>query len=378
MRIGIDYTAAIEQRAGIGRYTRELVRALVVADEENSYLLISARGGNRRSSDWPRNVATKDLPFSSRALTVMWQRWRLPLPIELFTGRLDIFHSPDFTLPTVRSSATVVTVHDLTFLVHPECAHPGVEKYLRRAAPRALERASLVLADSQCTRQDLMSYYGIPAARVAVIPAGVGDEFHPVTDSRMLQAVQDTYQAYPPFILTMGTLEPRKNLPRLFEAYARLRQEAGIPHRLLVAGGKGWLYEDIFRAVERLGLQDEVRFLGFVPDHQLPALLTLADVFVYPSLYEGFGLPPLEAMACDVPVVCSNTSSLPEVAGDAALMVDPTDVPALAAAIHRVLTDEALRQSMVEKGREQAARFTWSGAAAELLHLYASLDRGGK
>lgn len=396
MRIGIDYTSAMRQGAGIGRYTRELVRALAALDRDNEYVLFVAIGGLRSlegsgqpfsvaqfASTWPPNFRIRSVPLSDHRLVVLWHRLRLPLPVDLVTGPVDVFHSPDFTLPPLRHGKTVLTVHDLSFIRYPETADAGLRAYLNRAVPRSVARADLVLADSRSTRDDLVELFGTDAARIQVLYPGVESRFHPIADKDHdpiacdgtgLDQIRERYGLHFPFILSVGTLQPRKNYIRLIEAFGQMKDMAAGDDvrrmRLVIVGGKGWLYEEIFARVEALGLTDAVLFLGRLADEDLPALYNLADLFVFPSLYEGFGLPVLEAMACGVPVVCSTASSLPEVIGDAGLMVDPHDVEGLAVAMARVIADRALRARMVEKGLARARRFTWTAAAERLLDIY--------
>ncbi len=365
MRIGIDYTAA-QQRAGIGRYVRGLVAALAQLDSENRYVLLSA--GRPQEVAFPSNFSLHFLPFSPRWAAILWQRLRLPLPVDLFTGPLDLFHSPDYVLPPLFRGKRLLTIHDLSFLRYPQGADPSLRWYLLGAVPRSVARADLILADSQCTKRDLVELWGVEEERVEVLYPGVEERYRPL-ERESLEGARERYGLDSPFILTVGTLEPRKNHVRLLRAYRSLRSQ-GFPHRLVVAGAKGWLYEAIFEEMERLHLEEEVAFLGFVAEEDLPALYNLADLFVFPSLYEGFGLPPLEAMACGTPVVTSHVSSLPEVVGEAALMVPPEDVEALTEAMERGLSDLSLRRELVNKGLEQARRFTWKGAAERLLAIY--------
>ncbi len=376
MRIGIDYTAAVRQGAGIGRYTRQLVHALAELDTRNEYILLMAGAGIQKTELSLKAVAgranmhTVGLPVSDRTLAILWHRLRLPLWAELFSGRLDIFHSPDFALPPVRRARTILTVHDLSFMRVPQCADASLRSYLLQVVPASVRRADVVLADSQCTRADVIELLGVDPGRIEVIYAGVESRFQRVRDAQVLNAMRDRYHLPARFALGLGTLQPRKNFERLIEAYAQIRPEAGEEFKLVIAGGMGWMYEGIFERVADLGLQDAVCFPGYVADEDLPALYTLADLFVFPSLYEGFGLPPLEAMACETPVVTSNVSSLPEVVGDAGLTVDPLDVVALAEAMQRVLDDAALREELVQRGVAQARRFTWARAAEKLLAVY--------
>lgn len=380
MRIGIDYTAAVNQGAGIGRYTRQLVRALLSLDCRDEFVLLAAGGGKARQMQWnipgqadasclaARSLRLLNLPLSERVLTIVWHRLRLPLPVEFFSGKLDVFHSPDFALPPVRQARTVLTVHDLSFMRVPECSQPRLRAYLLRVVPASVRRADVVLADSESTRNDVIELLGVSPDRVRVLYPGVDECFERVQDIQVLADVRRRYRLPERFVLSVGTLQPRKNLIRLIEAYARVRADADI--KMVIAGGAGWMYEGIFRRVEELGLQSEVYFPGYVADEDLPALYSLAGLFVFPSLYEGFGLPPLEAMACGTPVITSNVSSLPEVVGEAGLMIDPQDVAALANAMKQVLSDPSLRSAMVQRGLAQARRFTWSQAAEELLQVY--------
>jgi glycosyltransferase involved in cell wall biosynthesis len=374
MRIGIDYTAAVRQGAGIGRYTRGLIRALAELDQETPYVLFSA-GRDPDPRPWPANFHQRALPLSDRHLAILWQRLRLPLPVEWFTGPLDLFHSPDFVLPPVRRARAALTIHDLSFLRYPECFSPPLLRYLLNAVPRSIERADLVLADSENTRDDLIELLGVAQEQIRVVYAGVEPAFTPRPEAEVA-AARRRYGIRRPYILGLGTLQPRKNFVRLIEAYRLLRQERGIPHQLVIGGGRGWLYEPIIEAVESHGLQDDVLLIGFVDDGDLPALYTGAELFAFPSLYEGFGIPVLEAMACGTPVVAAAASSIPEVAGEAALLAPPTDVGALAEALWRALDDAALRETLRARGFEQCRRFTWRASAQRLLACYGELAGG--
>jgi glycosyltransferase involved in cell wall biosynthesis len=370
-RIVVDYTPALRQTAGIGRYTRSLVGALAELDREHTYTLFCA-GERPEAGRWPANFRVRVAPLPERWLTIGWQRLRLPVPAELLAGRAALFHSPDFTLPPLAGARGVVTVHDLSFMRLPECADPGLRAYLESGLPRAVRRADRILADSANTRDDLVELLGLPGEKITVVHGGVEPRFHRVTDPELLRAVQARYSLPERFILSVGTLEPRKNYPRLIAAYAALRRaDPALPQRLLIAGRPGWLYEDIYAEVERSAMAEHVTLMGFVADADLPALYTLADLLAFPSLYEGFGLPPLEAMACGTPVVAGRNSSLIETIGGGGILVNATDVPALADALGQALGDDELRAGLVARGLAQAARFTWQSAAQELLTAYA-------
>ncbi len=368
MHIAIDYTAAIRQRAGIGRYTRELTQALLALDRENRYVLFSA-GRGADEPPWPPNVRRRSVPLSDHQLAVVWQRLRLPIPAELLTGPVDLFHSPDFVLPPLLKAASVVTIHDLSFMRLPHCSPPALLDYLMRSVPRSARRADAILADSESTRRDVVELLGIDAERVHVVYAGVDTRFTQQSPDAVHEA-KARYGIVGPYVLAVGTLQPRKNYPRLLEGFAAMRRKSGLPHKLVIVGGRGWLYDEIDAAVARLELAEDVVMPGFVRDEDLPSLYTGADLLAFPSLYEGFGLPALEAMACGTPVVASTAPALPEVCGEAALLVDPTDVPSLADAVEQVLTDEGLSSRLVELGRHRATEFQWEDAARSLLAVY--------
>jgi glycosyltransferase involved in cell wall biosynthesis len=372
-RIGFDATAAVSQGAGIGRYTRELLRALAQADSQNSYrLFYASRTVPHPLPSLPANFHVTRLPFHDIWLARLWQRAQAPLPADWITGPIDLFHSPDFTLPPVRrSTRTLLTVHDLSFVRDRDSAAPGLRSYLEVVVPRSVARADHILADSAATRADLIELYHTPPEKISVLYCGIHPMFRPVADPQNLAAVRARYGlGSAPFILAVSTLQPRKNYARLIRAFARLRDQSV---NLVIAGGKGWLFETIFAEVARLALRERVIFPGFVADGDLPALYSAARLLAYPSLYEGFGLPMLEAMACGTPVVASTASCLPEVAGDAARLVSPTDVEALSVALDQVLADETLRRDLTAKGYARAGQFTWEQSARQLLSIYREL-----
>ena len=372
-RIAIDYTAALEQGGGIGRYTRELVRALAALDPTTDYRLFAA---GYQPATLPASPGQNFTWHSSRLdtewLARLWHRAQLPLRIERWVGKIDLLHAPDFTLPPVRKGTrTILTVHDLSFVRAPETATPGLRAYLNQVVPRSVARADHILADSEATRQDLIDLYDTDPAKISVLYSGVEARFRPIADVERLQAVREKYGiGNGPYLFSVGTVQPRKNYARLAEALHRLNRP---DLKLVIAGGKGWLNDDLYRTVQTLGMEEQVRFLGFADDADLPALYNGAEVFAYPALYEGFGLPPLEAMACGTPVVTSNVSSLPEVVGEAGLVVEPTDVEALAFALARALDDDELRGTLRERGLARARLFTWERAAAQLLDHYRQL-----
>lgn len=366
MHIGIDYTAAIHQTAGIGRYAREIVAALARAQTRHEYRLFVAAARGVAPVDLAPNFAWRPTWISERWLARLWYRLQMPLPVEAWTGRLDVFHQPDFFLPPTRARA-IVTVHDLSFVREPDSVMTGMTRQLNQWVPRSVERAAHVVAVSEATKQDVVDIYGTSPAKIAVIYHGVRPEFTPVTEASRLQAVRQQYKlGDAPFILTVGTLQPRKNHLRLVQAFAAVES----PYRLVLAGGRGWDADAVFAEVERRRLGARVHFPGFVAEADLPALYSAAELFVYPSLYEGFGLPLLEAMACGTPVIAANRAALPEVVGAAGMLVNPYEVDDLAAAITQLLADPTRRQHLAVAGQQRAAQFTWDKVATQLLNLY--------
>lgn len=385
MRIGLDYTSAATQGAGIGRYTRELVHALLALPSPHHYSFFYASPKRIDESEFRiQNSEIKRLPVHDKWLMRLWHRLRIPLPVELVIGKVDLFHSPDFTLPpTLPHVPTLLTVHDLSFIRDPDSAWPSLRAFLNQAVPRSVKRASHVLADSLATKNDLIELFDTPADKITVLYSGVDARFAPIHDRALLDRVCTKYSIPQPFILSVGTLQPRKNYGRLIQAFAQLinephpstpfhsAQDAQRDLHLVIAGGKGWMLDDILNQVKAFGLENRVHFPGFVDDADLPALYSAAELFVYVSLYEGFGLPLLEAMACGTPVIGSNTSSLPEVIGDAGLQVDPRSVAAIAHALTTMLAPSDLRERSIAGGVDRARLFTWERAARELLAIYA-------
>lgn len=373
MRISIDYTAALKQSGGIGRYTRGLITALAHLDRQNSYLLMATPEAIQAASSpfaaYP-NFSYKLYPLAERWMTIGWHRLYLPVPVEWFTGPVDLFHSPNFILPPTRRAKSILTVHDLSFMRHPQGAVDSLRRWLEKVVPRSLALADHILADSRSTEQDLIDIFDIAPDNITVIGAGVEKRFRLITDETILDAVRERYHLPPQakFILGLGTLEPRKNFTGLIEGFNQ--SPVRHTHHLVIAGGRGWLYDDIFTAAENSPVAERIHLIGFVADEHLPALYSLADIFAFPSHYEGFGIPVIEAMACGTPVVCADNSSLPEVAGQAALQIKATDTPALAEALHRLATDSSLRQQAIKEGIQQAKKFTWTAAARRLLTVY--------
>ena len=364
MRIGLEVTAAVRQGAGIGRYVRELLKAIARLDSENHYRHFYASPSPLPIPfpALPANFTARHLPFHDIWLARLWHRAQLPLPVDLITGPLDLYHAPDFTLPPVRARS-VLTVHDLSFVRDPESAAPGLRDYLNQVVPRSVKRADQIIAVSESTKRDLIELYQTPESKITVLYEGVDPIFKPTPNP----AIRSQYDLGPaPYIFSISTIQPRKNYQRLIQAFAALPAE----FNLVIAGGPGWLYDSIYAAADQPNVRGRVKFIGFVPDADLPALYTEAAAFAYPSLYEGFGLPLLEALACGTPTLTSNVSCLPEVAGGAAVLVDPFDVDSIAEGLKQTL---AQRDHLRPIGFARAAQFKWNEIANDLLALYKSI-----
>lgn len=359
MRVGLVHYGLDRQAAGIGRYTTELGTLLTATGVALHPLWAGTRP--------PLAVGE-----------VLWGAYRLPglltvgqwqIACLAHRLRLDLVHDPTGVMPLLLTSvARVLTIHDAIPYVCPQTSTRLDWLIFHGWLPWAVRRADAIVTVSRRSREDIVTHLPVSPERVAVVPLAADQRFRPMKKAE-IEPVLRGCGIERPYILYVGSLESRKNLPRLLEAYDRLRQRS-TPWKLVVVGARKWKSSPIFDTVHRLGLEPYVQFTGYVPDEHLPALYSGADLFVFPSLYEGFGLPPLEAMACGTPVVCSNAASLPEVVGDAAVTVDPYDVDALAEAMHRVLADRELREDLRARGLARARQFTWERTARETLAVY--------
>jgi glycosyltransferase involved in cell wall biosynthesis len=372
--ITIDYTPAYEQGGGIGRYVRELVNALANQQPDDYRYKLFVAGGTALPPLPHPDFRWQSTRLTPKWLARIWHRARIPLPVEALVGSTALYHATDFTLPpTLPRTRTLLTVHDLSFVRVPEAASPSLKAYLDAVVPRSVRRADHVLADSQATKNDLIDLYQTPAEKITVLLSGVDNHFHRITDSSLLLTMRIKYRlGERPYILSVGTVQPRKNYIRVVQALHWLR-EHGYDLSLVIVGGKGWLDAPIYATIRDLNLTHYVHFTGFADEADLPALYSGAVCVALPSLYEGFGIPVLEGMACGVPVVTSNISSLPEIAGDAALTIDPYDLDALTATLVKLIDDIALRETLIARGLTRAAQFTWDASATHLRQVYTSL-----
>ena len=368
MAIYIDISAAVHGRAGLGRYAESLARALV-QEHPKRFAFFYNRDRETNPLAGLERVPTQTVRAGYKPWRMaVWLGQFLGLGFERLVPEAELYHATEHLLLPLKRVPTVLTVHDLIYHLFPEHHKPLNYWFLNRAMPLFVQRAKAVIAVSESTKQDLIRCYGVHSDKITVVHEAAAPHFCPASPGAIVSA-RARYGLPERFILTVGTIEPRKNLSRLLDALQRLRKK-GDNARLVVVGSKGWLYEGFFHHLEELQLGDAVLLPGYVPDADLPAVYSAARVFVLPSLYEGFGLSVLEAMACGTAVVCSRTSSLPEVGGDAARYFDPTDVEEMAEAIGALWHDEALRMETGRRGLAQAARFSWRRAAEETMAVY--------
>lgn len=383
MNIGYDATPLLsEEKTGIGFVQSAAVTTLSAAHKADRFSLcyFCLRGAKKKrgylAAYLRENVTLSPCTFFDGGLYRLLYGF-LPLPYSLFfRRRMDITHFFNFLVPPGVRGKTVATVHDTAFLVYPDTVRTRTRLLLKWNMRRSLRRADRVVTVSEFTRDELTRFYGVAPEKVRVIHNCVDSaRFRADLSEKEIARRKSAYRLPEEYLLYVGTLEPRKNLVRLVEAYAAFRQKHREAPALVLAGRNGWMYESIYQKVEELGLQDSVHFPGYVDEKDKPYLIAGAKIFVFPSLYEGFGIPVLEAMACGVPVLTSNTSSLPEVCENAALLVAPQDSDAIAKGLARLYTDEALREQLIERGLARAAlpEFTKEFSAEALYQVYLEL-----
>jgi glycosyltransferase involved in cell wall biosynthesis len=363
MRIGIDARLVYYSQAGIGQYILHLVNGLAQVDAKNEYVLLQSRKDETTILE-KRNFRRVSLWTPSHH-----RLERHSLNVELMRLGLDVLHSPDFIPPHRPTCQSVITVHDLAFLLYPHFLTKESARYYGHI-DQAVRWTDHIIAVSESTKRDTIQHLGVAEDKITVVYEAANPIFRPIDREEAKAHVLNRHGVDGPFILFVSTIEPRKNVPTLLRALWQLMECYKEDVRLVLAGGKGWLFEDVFAVVDELKLDERVHFVGRVSSEDLLYLYNAAEMLAHPAFYEGFGLPPLEAMACGLPAIVSNVASLPEVVGDAGLLVDPHDADELTVAIWRVLHDDKLRQEMREKGLRQAERFSWKRAARETLEIY--------
>ncbi len=360
---------ATYRTAGISRVIYELLGRLREVPANLAYLVFAPSEGENRAlleRARLRHRLTR-LPTERPVVRIVWEQ--LVLPLALREGRTDLLHAMAFVSPLAWSGPTVVTVYDLSFLRFPRLFNRGNRLYLRAMTPLSLRRATRVIAISQHARREAIDLCGLDPGRVVAIPLAAHERLRPAPAAAIAR-FRSAKHLPERFILYLGTLEPRKNVETLVRAFSKLRATGVSTHALVLAGAHGWQYDPIFDLVRELGVEEWVRFPGFVSEKEQALWYSAADIFAFPSLYEGFGLPPLESMACGTPVVASNSSSLPEVVGRAGLLVEPMDVDGLADALARLVVDRSLRAHLSDAGLARAAEFSWRRTAEQTVRVY--------
>lgn len=365
MRIGIDLHTVTGMSQGTRTYTLNITKNLLKIDKSNEYVLYFTKKNEELQNFFHQsNVTFRDI-FPRERIT----RILLGFPLRLMADDIDIFHC-QYMGPPLTNTPYIVMLHDVIHEYHPEFYPKALCLMMRMFYPFSARRASRILTVSEHSKNDIMKYYKIPAHKIVVTYDGVSEDFSPIHDKRMIQNALRKYNINSEYILYVGRLEPRKNIPRLIQAFHALKTDTDLKQKLVITGMKYFQSEKLAEAVNDLGLQDEVIFTGRVDDIDLPLLYNGASLFVYPSIAEGFGIPPLEAMSCGVPVISSDASSLPEVIGDAGILINPYNISDISEAMYQVLTDRNLQQKMGRKGVAQAKKFSWEDSAKKTLRVY--------
>ena len=368
IRIGIDATAIPHNRAGAGNYIFNLVYGLSQVDNDNQYVVFARP---EHIEEW--KIAQPNfcfLPSASkiRPFRLAWEQYALPFLVR--QHKIDVLHSPHYTMSFIRMCRSVVTFHDMIFFLYPEVHCVSKRFFFRTMMLISSRRADAIIADSESTLRDVKNLLRVIPDKVHAIPLAAGSNYCLITDRNAVNRICSQYGLQiGEYVLFVGVLEPRKNIPVLLHAYREL-VDRGVRKKLAIVGKRGWMFSEIFSTVQALRIEDKVVFTGYVPEENLPSLYNGACLFVYPSLYEGFGLPVLEAMSCGTPVVTSNVSSMAEIAGESALLVDPHEPKLLAQAMEKILVDDGLIRSMREDGLKRAAEYSWERTARETLKVY--------
>lgn len=372
MRIGIDATSIPLNRAGAGVYIFQLIKGLARIDIKNEYYIFAKSCHIEEFEINQPNFHFSELHTSSVSLRLLWEQSLLPL--KAVECKLDVLHSLHYTMPILKSCKSVVSFPDMTYLKFPQMHRPIHRKFFPAMMYWSAKHSDKIIAISESSRLDAIDLLKVESNKIVTVPLAASSSYR-LLPSNLVDQVCEAYKlSKKQYILYVGTLEPRKNIPFLIEGYAKSSKNfPQIP--LVLAGKKGWMYDEIFRRVTELGLEEKVRFLNYVPEKDLIALYNGAAAFIYPSFYEGFGLPVLEAMQCGIPVITSNISSMPEVADGAAILINPNSVEEIAVAMRQVLTNRSLVNELSRKGLARSAHFSWKRCAQETLDVYENLNK---
>jgi glycosyltransferase involved in cell wall biosynthesis len=371
MKIGFDISAQSLPRSGVGQYQINLLQALLNLDKDDFFNLYAFNFRNRKrfkrihfSSD---NYKIHALPVPQRLITAWWLMADFP-SLERVAGDCDLYQVSEICIPPVKRAKTVAFIHDLTTILYPQ-HHVKSNVFLHNRRFKNIHKVDAVLTNSEHTKKDIVNYLKVKPDKIFVTYLGASDRFRPMEDSEAHETLK-IFNLNSPYILFTGTLEPRKNVKTLIRAFNILKSKYSIPHRLVITGQRGWLYDDALKEIHSSPFRGHITELGYISDNDLPAIMNGADVFAYPSFYEGFGLPVLEAMKCGTPVITSNVSSLPEVGGDACVYISPEDPDGLAKRLFEVISDKKLKSDLSTKGIARAGMFSWEKCAKETINVY--------
>ena len=370
MRVGIDGYPLAEPRTGVGHYTLELARALALISPADQFELVSPAPFEGAALDEIERAQLPNLLTSNpRASSIRGHWWSIGLPLYARRARFDLFHGTNFDVPLWKKRRSVVTIHDLSALLHPETHRSRLVRRARLRLPLVVRIADMIITPTESVKREVCRHFSVKPDRVTAIHSAARRSFQPVpfaqtAEIRKRLGVEDN------FLLFVGTLEPRKNLLTLLKALAQIIEHSSLRPQLVIAGGEGWLMDDSFAFIKKAAIGERVRFTGYLSDDDLRALYSSCRVFIYPSVYEGFGLPPLEAMACGAPVIAGRIPSLQETLGSAARLVEPLDVDALARSIIEVLQNENQREMLGAAGPLHSGKFSWEKTARLTLGLY--------
>lgn len=376
MKINLELQPCLKNKSGIGIYTYELARIL----QKKNGIELSGNIFNFLN----RNDISKDIEGLNMNINIcsifpygvyrrVWNRVHINYN-KLFNSHDELYHFFNFIVPPKITGKVITTIHDMTYILYPETMDEKNLKRITDDIDYSVNRADKIITVSESSKNDIIKYLKVPSSKIEIVYNGVDyDRFNKDYSNDEKRAVKNKYSLPEKYMLYMGTLEPRKNIESIVKAYSVFKKNYNSKIKLVIAGKKGWLFESIFQLMERLNLEDEVIFTDYVDEEDKPIIYQMSSLFVFPSIYEGFGIPVLEAMAASVPVITSNVSSLPEVAGDAAILVSPKDIDAIAENMNKILTDNRLRESLINKGHIQAKKFTWEASAEKLYKIYKSM-----
>lgn len=383
MNISFDVLPLISDKmSGVGYCQAGLVTSIVKAHPENAYTFdYFSRKDHQVKEQRLAKYMTDSVKLNVSHFSGFVYRSIMnfiPLPYSAFFGKsAEVTHFFNYVVPPKVHGKTVVTVHDMVIKAYPETVRARTKYFLYTGLEKSMKRADVIVTDSNFSKTEIEKYYPKYADKVRVVPCGVDlERFHPIEDTTQIIKVKQKFNLSDEYFLYIGTIEPRKNLTRLIEGYSKFVEKYPECPNLVLAGGKGWLNDEIYSSIEKLGLKDKATFTEYIPSEDMCALINGAMGFLFPSIYEGFGMPPLEAMACGVPVLTSHEASLPEVVGDCAVMVDAYDTQSIADGIERLYLDKNLREELSVKGLERAKLYTWENASQTLYSIYEELANG--